>query len=75
MASTAIFKRGKFLGQRCGTRSGDRDQEAIKHFEITDPEQQKRLIARSRRGATFGARRLCTEGADRRGGRSYAALT
>jgi hypothetical protein len=44
-AITLIRQRGPFLGY---VRAPDREtaiKDAIKHFEIADPEQQKRLIA------------------------------
>jgi hypothetical protein len=44
-AITLIRQHGKFLGYVKAPDQERAIQEAIKHFEITDPEQQKRLIA------------------------------
>jgi hypothetical protein len=44
-AITLIRQRGKFLGYVSVSDAETAIQEAIKHFSITDPEQQKRLIA------------------------------
>jgi hypothetical protein len=45
-AITLIRQHGKFLGYVKAPDQESAIQEAIKHFEIKDPEQQKRLIAR-----------------------------
>jgi Ser/Thr protein kinase RdoA (MazF antagonist) len=44
-AITLIRQRGKFLGYVRAPDAETAIREAIKHFEIKDPEQQKRLIA------------------------------
>jgi hypothetical protein len=44
-AVTLIRQRGKFLGYVRAPNQDTAIQEAIKQFEITDPEQQRRLIA------------------------------
>jgi hypothetical protein len=43
---TLIRERGKFLGFFEATDEASAIEEAIKVFQITNPEQQKRLIAR-----------------------------
>jgi hypothetical protein len=44
-AFTLIRQRGKFLGYVEAPDQETSIKEAIKHFEISDPEQQKRLVA------------------------------
>jgi Ser/Thr protein kinase RdoA (MazF antagonist) len=44
-AITLIRQRGKFLGHVSAPDQETAIQEAIKRFEVKDPEQQKRLIA------------------------------
>jgi hypothetical protein len=44
-AITLIRQRGKFPGYVTAPDQESAIQEAIKHFEIKDPEQHKRLIA------------------------------
>jgi hypothetical protein len=44
-AITLIRQRGKFLGYVKAPDAETATQEATKHFEIKDPEQQRRLIA------------------------------
>jgi hypothetical protein len=48
-AITLIRQRGKFLGYVTAPDAETAIQEAIKHFEIRDPEQRRRLIARRER--------------------------
>jgi hypothetical protein len=44
-AITLIRQRGKFLGYVKAPDTETAIREAIKHFDIKDPDQQKRLIA------------------------------
>jgi hypothetical protein len=44
-AITLIRQHGKFLGYVKAPDQETAIQEAIRHFEIKDPEQQRRLIA------------------------------